>query len=100
MTDGRSNVSRYTTDSQAVEFNHDSAIRLACGGEFLVELRYTGSEVDELRLWCSRSSWSAAVAVGAPRPLRSNACRPNISESLSSRARIRWDSHSCPQLKR
>jgi Helicase associated domain len=41
-------------------------------------------------LWCSRSSWSAAVAVGAPNPLRSKACWPSSSESPSSRSRIRW----------
>jgi hypothetical protein len=35
-------------------------------------------------LWRSRSSCSAAVEVGAPKPLRSNACCPSDSERRSS----------------
>jgi hypothetical protein len=70
--------------------SHEPTIGFARGGEFLVEFLDTASEVEHELLLVSSSSWSAAVAMGAPNPLRSNACWPSISESLSSRSPTRW----------
>jgi len=75
--------------SRPVEFSHQSAIHLAGGCEFLVELLDAGGEVEHelLKVGLERVGCGGRAQATALECLLAS-----ISESLSSRSWMRWDS--------